>query len=113
MNAQTPITRPWNYHSAVTACEECNGHGVVRAYRTPTVNDPYPENPCPNCEGEHEPACTVCGSTIEATGYDCIVCQMVADLPTSAMNDASAKVISEAIANAINARRSFDDRKAA
>lgn len=103
MNAQTYIARPWNYLSGVMVCETCNGAGTVHAHRTATVNDPYPEAACPDCTGEHTPECTVCGCNIVVPGYDCIACQMVEELPASALNEGAA--IGAAVLRAINARR--------
>lgn len=70
----------WNAASHVTACTECEGAGWVHAHRRPTVNDPYPENPCECGLGEHLPECGVCGFTQPVAGYDCIVCDTVASL---------------------------------
>lgn len=80
------LTRPWDYHSGVHSCATCDGTGVVEAARRPTVDDPYPENPCPDCDGEyHEAECDVCASTIEVKGYDCLICALVNDLPADAL----------------------------
>lgn len=73
-------TRKWNYRSAVTACNACEGAGVVHAHRRPTVSDPYPESPCECGIGEHQPECEVCGFTQYVPGFDCIVCETVACL---------------------------------
>lgn len=72
--------RPWNWSSVVTACPECEGAGVVASHRQPTVNDPYPEKPCDNCDGEHAPECEVCGYGLEVSGYDCLACDTIASL---------------------------------
>ena len=74
------MTRPWNYHSHVTACETCGGAGVVDAYRQPTIDDPYPSEDCECGQGEHEPECAVCGFDQIIPGYDCIVCNTVETL---------------------------------
>lgn len=71
---------PWNYRSAVTSCKTCEGTGTVYAIRRPTVNDPYPEDPCPHGCKEHEPECEVCGYTQETIGYDCLACDTIASL---------------------------------
>lgn len=84
MNLLTRIARPWDYNSGVHSCGTCNGLGTVEAFRRATVDDPYPENPCPDCDG-YEAACDVCGSTIEAKGYDCLICAMVNDFPADAL----------------------------
>ncbi len=112
MNVLTRITRPWDYYSGVHSCATCNGLGTVAASRRPTTWDPYPESPCPDCDGEHEAACDVCGSEIHAAGYDCIVCQMVDELPTHALSDGDH--ITRAIKSAMGARLlSLSDRRAA
>lgn len=74
------IPRPWNYRSVVTTCPTCEGTGTVASHRRPTVDDPYPETPCDNCDGEHEPECEVCGFGLEVSGYDCLACDTIASL---------------------------------
>ena len=97
MNLLTAIPRPWGYYSGVHNCATCNGLGAVAASRRPTTWDPYPESPCPDCDGEHEAACDVCVSTIDAKGYDCLICSMVNDLPADALGRG------DEVANAIKA----------
>lgn len=98
MNILTRIARPWDQHSGVHSCATCNGLGTVAASRRPSTWDPYPEVACPDCDGEyHEAACDVCGSTIEAKGYDCLICAMVNDLPADALGRG------DEVANAIKA----------
>jgi hypothetical protein len=80
-------TRPWNYYSVVDCCPTCEGAGVVHAHRPATINDPYPENACPDCDGEHEPECEVCGSHTIVPGYDCLVCATVYDIPSAQLTD--------------------------
>lgn len=101
MNAPANI-RPWNHESGVHTCETCEGTGKVHAARRATVDDPYPEADCRDCAGEADPECPVCGSSVIVTGYDCIVCQMVADLPDAYLCDGAH--IAEAVGNAIAAR---------
>ena len=101
MNVLTRITRPWDYHSGVHSCATCDGTGVVEAARRPTVDDPYPENPCPDCDGL-EAACDVCGSTIEVKGYDCLICALVNDLPADALGRGDE--VANAIKSAMGAR---------
>jgi hypothetical protein len=74
-------TKPWNYHSHVTCCTECNGEGWVRAHRTPTIDDPYPERRCDHCHGEQTgPCCEVCWYDLPVDGYDCFACETIAAL---------------------------------
>ena len=72
--------RKWNWASHVTTCSTCEGHGTIHALRRATINDPYPEDACPDCEGEHEPACEACGYNMPVDGYDCFACDMVASI---------------------------------
>ena len=95
------LTRSWDYYSGVHSCATCDGTGVIEAARRPTVDDPSPENPCPDCDGL-EAECKVCGSTLEVAGYDCIVCQSVAELPKDALLAADA--IISALRTAMGAR---------
>lgn len=88
----------WDYHSGVHSCATCNGLGVIEAARRPTVDDPYPESPCPDCDGDYREAeCDVCGSMLEVTGYDCFVCATVVEIPASALTE------HDALAAALNA----------
>ena len=106
-----PTTRPWNYASHVTACPECNGAGKVASHRQATVNDPYPEAPCPYGCAEHLPECAVCGFGVGVAGYDCLACATVEDIPNPAKFDVSA--FAAAMARAIAARLAADVRIAA
>ena len=72
--------RPWNHYSVVTCCDTCEGAGVIAHYRQPTTNDPYPERPCHDCDGEHVAECPVCGFGLEVSGYDCLACETIASL---------------------------------
>ena len=100
----------WDYHSGVYSCATCNGLGAIASHRRPTVDDPYPESPCPDCDGEHEAACDVCGSTIEAKGYDCLICALVNDLPADALGRGDEVAI--AIKAAMDARLTAEQVRA-
>lgn len=102
MNLLTRIARPWDYNSGVHSCATCNGLGVVASQTRATTWDPYPEVACPDCDGEHEAACDVCGSTIEAKGYDCLICALVNDLPADALGRGDE--VANAIKSAMGAR---------
>ena len=98
MNILTRIARPWDHHSGVHSCATCNGLGVVASHTRATTWNPYPEVACPDCDGQHvEAACDVCGSTIEAKGYDCLICAIANDLPANALGRG------DEVANAIKA----------
>lgn len=77
--ATTP--RPWNYYSVVSACNTCEGVGRIASHRRPTINDPYPDTTCPDCDGAVRlPECEVCGYGLEVSGYDCLACDTIASL---------------------------------
>ena len=80
----TTTTKPraWNHNSQVVCCEFCDGLGVIHSQRKATTEDPYPEQPCENCDGPHEPECEVCGYDLVVSGYDCLVCDTVSGLIT-------------------------------
>ena len=111
MNA--PTSKPWNHESGVTCCDECNGAGVVPAARRATVSDPYPEIPCECERGPHEPECPVCGFGIEVGGFDCLVCDLVLELPDSALTEKQAQAIGAAVLQAMQARLAALQRAAA
>lgn len=69
--------RKWNWASHVTVCDTCEGTGTIHALRRPSIIDPYPEDDCPDCDGEHEPVCEVCGYNQVTAGYDCLACDTV------------------------------------
>ncbi|MDT0507511.1 hypothetical protein [Novosphingobium sp. MMS21-SN21R] len=48
-------------------------------------------------------ACKVCGFDIQVTGYDCLVCQTVAELPDDALNPVSAVHMAASVNRAITA----------
>ena len=74
------MTHPWNHRSGVYCCTTCEGTGLVPAHRKATVNDPYPESPCPDCDGPHNAECSVCGFDQYIRGYDCYACETIAGL---------------------------------
>ena len=93
--------RPWNYRSHVKCCTECEGTGWVRAVRRATIDDPYPESPCDNCSGEHEPECEVCGYDLPVEGYDCLACETVAALNESDLRKFDPAAFADAVAVAV------------
>lgn len=97
--------RPWNWDSEVRVCGTCDGMGVVPSHRRPSVDDPYPEDPCPDCDGEHLPECQVCGFEHEVKGYDCFVCDMVAALSDGEFSAIRDDDLIAAIARAMDERR--------
>lgn len=111
MNLQTTI-RPatalteqrnaWHNKAGVGHCTTCNDTGVVRAYRLPTVNDPYPEATCDDCYGMDQ-ACEVCGNTVHVKGFDCLVCDMVLELGSDQLNADTTTELSKALAVAVSA----------
>lgn len=77
----------WNDKSGVYACPECEGRGVVASHRQATINDPYPEAPCPNGCAEHSAECPVCGFGVTVPGYDCYACYTVDGLVSRLLTD--------------------------
>jgi DnaJ-class molecular chaperone len=98
----TPTAKPWDYHSGVYHCETCEGTGVIASCRRATIDDPYPEDDCNDCEGVGHGDCKVCGFAYAMMGYDCFVCATVEELPRSAMPNE----VSKAVALALEARNS-------
>lgn len=99
------IARAWNWASGVTCCSTCYGAGVIADDgRKRTINDPYPEIACPDCDGEHLPECEVCGCEVIVPGYDCIACYVAEELPAAHLNDADIDVLAKAIKSAAGAR---------
>jgi len=96
--ATTTKARPWNWASHVTVCDTCEGQGRIHATRRATINDPYPEDDCPDCDGEHEPACEVCGYNLPVKGYDCLACDTVASLYESQLKAFDVGPFAEALA---------------
>lgn len=88
--ASIPAKPAWYRASGVYACRTCDGDGVVGSLRRATINDPYPEDDCPDCTGPHEPECPTCGYQVQVPGYDCFVCETLHALPEPAEVDADA-----------------------
>jgi len=103
---EAPVPKhPWNYHSHVTVCSECDGAGVVHANRRATINDPYPETVCQSCDGPHEPECPVCGYGLKVQGYDCLACDTAASLYESELIAFDADSFAQALGRAVIAAR--------
>jgi len=92
---------PWNYHSHVKCCPTCEGDGRVHSQRRPSTWDPYPETDCPDCDGEHEPECAVCGYNLPVAGYDCLACDTAASLFPAALKAFDADVFAAALKVAV------------
>lgn len=90
----------WHGKSGVSHCSTCDGIGKVASQRISTINDPYPEADCPDCSGEHGP-CAVCGFEIPIPGYDCLVCDMVLEIPAHMLRDETAEAIGQSVKQAI------------
>lgn len=74
-------TRPWNYHSAVSDCQACEGHGGVWNGRGLGGNDPDSWSvPCEDCEETGIEPCSVCGFNVHVAGTDCLACQTVFEI---------------------------------
>jgi len=97
-------TRPWNHESGVFTCGTCDGLQVVASQRRGTVDDPCPEVRCPDCIGVPV-ECQVCGNDLDVTGYDCLVCDTVNELPD--LDDAAACEFANSIIRACAAKRAF------
>lgn len=95
------MAHPWNKHSEVTTCPDCNGAGVVPAHRRATVNDPYPEQPCECGLGEHAPECSVCGFGQIIRGFDCYACQTVDGLSADDLEAFDADAFAAAVKVAV------------
>ena len=108
------MSKPWNYHSHVTACTTCNGHGAVASQRPRTVSDPYPEDRCTDCDGEpHEPECEVCGYNLPVAGFDCLACDTVANLNAGELANFDADKFAAAVKSAVGAALVAQMREAA
>ena len=55
--------KTWNHESGVFTCGTCDGLQVVASHRRGTVDDPYPEVPCPYCP-DAPVECKVCGNDL-------------------------------------------------
>lgn len=100
----TNSTHKWDRDSDVTACPSCKGTGWVAASRRPTIDDPYPESPCPDCDGPQKPSCPVCGYDLEVAGYDCLACETIAALPKAVFDTFDLSAFAVALGRAMVAR---------
>lgn len=101
----------WNYHSAVTPCPPCEGKGA--APNRPWLSNGDPDCwdvECEACEGVGHHACAVCGFDHSIPGYDCLICEAVADIPASVLEDHDTALIIAAFAKALDAARSDAER---
>lgn len=88
----TTDAKPWNFHSGVDDCDECEGIGHYSNGVT-----------CQDCLGEGHFACEVCGFNIQVAGFDCWVCEAAYNLTPAQMNDINPADIADAFAQAITA----------
>lgn len=90
----SPITpaRSWNCYSAVSDCNECDGHGEYRNGVT-----------CHDCHGSGHTPCPVCGFDVPVAGYDCLVCYAVGEMTPAQMKAINSADIADAFAAAVNA----------
>lgn len=102
IRALTEQRNAWHDKSWVGHCSTCNGTGVVHAMRQATTNDPYPEAPCDDCYGMDH-ACEVCGNTVHIGGFDCLVCDMVLEIPAAQLDADTAKTLADALVHAVAA----------
>lgn len=92
----------WCRQSGVGHCETCDDTGMVASHRRPTIDDPYPEAPCDDCSAE-DTACKVSGNTVHIGGFDCLVCDMVLELPASQLDEDTALELGKALVAAVKA----------
>lgn len=92
----------WYKKSGVGHCSTCDGIGYVASQRPATINDPYPEAPCDNCSDE-DTACAVCGNTVHIGGFDCLVCDMVLEIPDHQLDEDTALELGKALVAAVKA----------
>ena len=103
MNVPATICRPWNYYSAVSHCEDCDGKGHRWNGRGMGGNDPDSwAIPCETCEETGLVECPVCGFDIDVPGYDCLACETVNELSAGQLTDAVADKLTAAIKAAIH-----------
>ena len=102
MTDLTEQLNAWHNKSGIGHCTTCDGIGYVASQRQATMNDPYPEVECPDCFGMDQ-ACEVCGNTVHVKGFDCLVCDMVLELPASQLDADTAFVLSHAVFSAVGA----------
>ena len=93
----------WNDGSRVTVCPDCQGAGVVWSPRPATIDDPYPEMACDNCDGPNGPECEVCGYTTEVQGYDCFACDTVNNIPEAQLASFDIDELAAAMREALDA----------
>lgn len=111
MNIQTAIKpaaalperqNAWYSKAGVGHCSTCDDTGYVCSQRQATTNDPYPEVECDDCYGMDH-ACEVCGNTVHVKGFDCLVCDMVLELPASQLDATTAAELAKAVVRAVEA----------
>ena len=90
----------WCRQSGVGHCETCDDNGLVRAYRQPTIDDPYPEIECDDCYGMDH-ACEVCGNPVYVSGFECLACDTVLNLSSDQLDTETALELGKAITAAI------------
>lgn len=99
-------TRPWNYHSHVAPCDQCEGIGSYPNGRGLGGNDPDSwDIECDECEGHGHSACKVCGFDHIVPGYDCLACSTVEDVPTKLLTDEFRADFVQAVFGAFDAAR--------
>lgn len=109
MNAHTPIALPerqnaWYSKSGIMPCSTCDGVGGEMTKPFGHSNDP--DNyliECQDCDGEGHHACEVCGNTVSVSGFDCLACDMVLELPASDLNATTAAELAKAVVRAVEA----------
>ena len=100
------LTRNWDYHSGITDCRECDGHGGHM--RIPGGHGNDPDNwmiECPECEGLGFEPCPVCGFEHRIDGFDCLACSLIVELPSAMMTDAVRADFLVAVGHAFDAKR--------
>lgn len=97
------MRKHWNDRSAVKACGTCDGEGRVHSHRRATINDPYPTDICPDCDGPHLAECPVCGFGQQVKGADCLACETVAMLWPNELAELNPIKFAAAIMHARNA----------
>lgn len=92
----------WCRQSGVGHCETCDDTGIVASHRRPTIDDPYPEAPCDDCDGD-DTSCKVCGNPVYVSGFDCLACDTVLNLSGDQLDTETAEELGKAITAAIEA----------
>lgn len=121
MNAHTKITRAaleaanaWYLKSGIIPCDTCDGKGGRWRNFYGHANDP--DNwvvECPDCDGRGHHACEVCGFDVHVPGFDCLVCDMVLELPADLLTDETADAMAGAVKAAVAAARASHQRRSA